>query len=68
MTALDFAAEPELPIPGNDMGPLSARPVKEILHDLLNSFEMLSEEVERSIKVRDAWDARINAQMEARNA
>jgi len=66
MTALDFAMEPELPL--RDMGPLSTRPVKEILHDLLNSFEMLSEEVERSLQERDAWDARINAQREARNA
>jgi len=68
MTALDFAMEPELPIPGNDMGPLSTRPVKDILNDLVGAFDRLSEEVERSLKVRDEWDARVNAQREARNA
>jgi hypothetical protein len=57
--------EPELPL--RDMGPLSARPIKDILHDLVGAFDRLSVEVERSIQVRDAWDARINAQREARN-
>lgn len=71
MTALDFAAEPELPIPGNDMGPLSTRRFPETVIDTLLALELAADDL-REMQVstlveRDAWDARINAQREARN-
>ena len=42
------------------------RPVKDILHDLMDAFDRLSEEVENSLTVRDQMDARWNANREAR--
>ena len=57
-------AKPGSPVRAADAPNL--RPVKDILHDLMDAFDRLSDKVENSLTDRDQMDARWNANRERR--